>query len=95
MFKFNKSMAGVKRDEVPESQDCGCGPKKSQASAGSSCCGPVKSSCGESNPEKKQITECTPCSAPVKNPCSGNSSEKSETSTESSCSTSPNSSCCG
>ena len=96
MFKFIKAIARViKKDEVPESQGCGCGPRKSQNSTEVSCCGPAQSSGSELNPTQKPMAGCTSCGAPVESSGGGNSSEKLQTSTESGDDDSPTGFCCG
>ena len=54
MFKFNKSMVGVIKGDVPECQSCGCSPKKNESSAKLSCCTVANSYCNSCNTQVAQ-----------------------------------------
>lgn len=96
MFKFNKKMAGVIKDESLESQGCGsgCGPKKSQASAGASCCGPAKSSNDMAN-GLTDFQSGASCCGPVKSSCGESNLGKKQITKCTPCSAPVKTPCCG
>jgi hypothetical protein len=96
MFEFVKTMASVMKDEIPESQDCGCGPRKGQSAAASSCCGPIPASPGNATqPQETQPTPtCAACTPPAAEPAAQNPAEPAPTSTASSCGKPPQSGSC-